>query len=45
MAPKGATQVILALTGNDKSIADKMNGYVDDLAQKGYRWLGSCKNR
>ncbi|MFZ0442813.1 MAG: plasma-membrane proton-efflux P-type ATPase, partial [Methanobacterium sp.] len=43
MASKGATQVILALTGNDKNIEDKMNGYVDDLAQKGYRSLGVAK--
>ena len=42
-ASKGATQAILALTENDKDIADKMNGYVDDLAQRGYRSLGVAK--
>jgi H+-transporting ATPase len=37
---KGATQVILSLTGEDKKIAEKMNEYVDKFAEKGYRALG-----
>jgi H+-transporting ATPase len=37
---KGATQVILSLTGEDKKIADKMNEYVNKFAEKGYRALG-----
>ena len=40
---KGATQVILSLTGEDKKIADKMNGYVNKFATKGYRALGVAK--
>ncbi len=39
-ASKGASQVILALTGKDKKVAHKMNEYVNDLAKKGYRALG-----
>ncbi|HEX3014044.1 MAG TPA: plasma-membrane proton-efflux P-type ATPase, partial [Methanobacterium sp.] len=37
---KGATQVILSLTGEDKKTADKMNEYVNKFAEKGYRTLG-----
>jgi len=37
---KGATQVILSLTGEDKKTADKMNEYVNKFAEKGYRALG-----
>lgn len=40
---KGATQVILSLTGNDAKITSKMNEYVDKLAEKGYRTLGVAK--
>ena len=40
---KGATQVILSLTGNDKKVADKMNEYVTKFAEKGYRALGVAK--
>ncbi len=40
---KGAPQVILSLTGEDKEIADKMNEYVDKFAEKGYRALGVAK--
>ena len=40
---KGATQVILSITGEDKKIADKMNGYVNEFAKKGYRALGVAK--
>jgi H+-transporting ATPase len=42
-ASKGATQVILSLTGKDKKIADKMNKYVNNFAKKGYRALGVAK--
>lgn len=40
---KGATQVILSLTGEDKKTADKMNEYVNKFAEKGYRALGVAK--
>ena len=38
---KGATQVILSLT--EDNIADKMNEYVNQFAEKGYRALGVAK--
>ncbi len=41
---KGATQVILSLISEDKNIADEMSEFVDNLAEKGYRALGSCQN-
>ncbi len=40
---KGATQVILSLTGEDKKTSDKMNEYVNKFAEKGYRALGVAK--
>ena len=40
---KGAAQVILSLTGDDKKVADKMNEYVNKFAEKGYRALGVAK--
>ena len=40
---KGATQVILSITGEDKKIAREMNEYVDKFAKKGYRALGVAK--
>jgi H+-transporting ATPase len=40
---KGATQVILSLTGKDEKIDSKMNEYVDNFAEKGYRALGVAK--
>ena len=40
---KGATQVILSLTGSDKKLEDKMNKFVNDFAKKGYRALGVAK--
>ena len=40
---KGATQVILSLTGKDEKIANKMNEYVNKFAEKGYRALGVAK--
>ena len=38
---KGATQVILSLT--EDNVADKMNEYVNQFAEKGYRALGVAK--
>lgn len=38
---KGATQVILSLT--EDNIADEMNEYVNQFAEKGYRALGVAK--
>jgi H+-transporting ATPase len=40
---KGATQVILSLTGNDEKISRKMNEYVNKFAEKGYRTLGVAR--
>jgi H+-transporting ATPase len=40
---KGATQVILSLTGEDKKIDSAMNEYVNSFAEKGYRALGVAK--
>jgi len=40
---KGATQVILSLTGKDEKIDSAMNEYVNNFAEKGYRALGVAK--
>lgn len=40
---KGAAQVILSLTGDNKKTAYKMNEYVNNFAEKGYRALGVAK--
>ena len=40
---KGATQVLLSLMPDNRNFRDKMNEYVDYLAEKGYRALGVAK--
>ncbi len=40
---KGATQVILSLMSDKKNLTAKMNEYVDNFAEKGYRALGVAK--
>ena len=40
---KGATQSILSLIGDNKTIVDELNEYVTEFAVKGYRALGVAK--
>lgn len=40
---KGATQVILSLIGENKKNTKKINEYINNLAEKGYRALGVAK--
>ena len=40
---KGATQSILLLIEDNKEIVDKLNDYVTEFAEKGYRALGVAK--
>jgi len=40
---KGAPQSILALTEDEKTLADKINEYVNKFATRGYRALGVAK--